>query len=606
MAPLSLYPYKQAMAISFYLQQLQQLQATEKKLNNRQRLFAWLRLAIVLAIIAVIYCWASQWKIWLLPVVALLILLRWVIYKDVGNKQTLQHNRSMQAINHAEIKALQTEDYSHFADGNQHNLPQHAYAADLDIFGPGSLFQFVNRTVSDIGSAQLASWLLNPATKKAIEERQAAITELQQQIPWVQQLQAHGSNSPVSLHTQAQLQHWMQEPPLFAPSYYSIIRWLLPAISISITIATIAGWVGLPVFYANLLFMFVIAGVIERKVKPLHAHLGKITDQLQTLGNSITHIEKQNFTSPLLRHLQQAYHHEQNNASVSIGHLKKILDALDIRYNIVLALPLNLLLLWNLQQCLRLEKWKQQYSRDITQWFSHLGILEALGSLAVLRFNQPHWCLPGVQEDGYQVQATRLGHPLIPASKSVTNTIDISRQPTILLITGSNMAGKSTYLRSVGVNIVLAMAGAPVCAQSFSVPVVQLISSMRIADNLQESTSTFYAELKKLKQVIDRVNQKEKLFILLDEILRGTNSLDRNTGSRALIKQLIHKEAVALIATHDLDLAALENEYPRALQNFHFDVQVSGEELYFDYRLKPGICQSMNASVLMKKIGIEI
>jgi DNA mismatch repair ATPase MutS len=175
-----------------------------------------------------------------------------------------------------------------------------------------------------------------------------------------------------------------------------------------------------------------------------------------------------------------------------------------------------------------------------------------------------------------------------------------------MLVTGSNMAGKSTYLRSVGVNVILAMAGSPVCARSFQLSPVQLLSSMRIADNLEESTSTFYAELKKLKTVIDKVNDHEKVFILLDEILRGTNSLDRHTGSEALIKQLIKKEAAAIIATHDVALADLEKQFPKNILNYHFDVQVNNEELFFDYMLKPGVCTSLNASILMKKIGIEI
>ncbi|HRP18347.1 MAG TPA: DNA mismatch repair protein MutS, partial [Ginsengibacter sp.] len=206
----------------------------------------------------------------------------------------------------------------------------------------------------------------------------------------------------------------------------------------------------------------------------------------------------------------------------------------------------------------------------------------------------------------FLIKGTSVGHPLITADKRVANNINIPSQGKIMLVTGSNMAGKSTYLRSVGVNCVLAFCGAPVCATEFQVSDVAIISSMRIEDNLQESTSTFYAELKKLKAIIDRVNQGERVFILLDEILRGTNSTDRHTGSKALIRQLIEKQSVAIIATHDLELAAMKDTYREHIDNYHFDVQVNGEELYFDYKLKEGICKSMNASILMKKIGIEL
>lgn len=253
-----------------------------------------------------------------------------------------------------------------------------------------------------------------------------------------------------------------------------------------------------------------------------------------------------------------------------------------------------------------MEKWKKHNGQNAIQWFDVLANFEALNSLATLCFNHPKWCFPLIHDKHFFIEGRRTGHPLIPRSKRIVNDISINKGGELMLITGSNMAGKSTYLRSVGVNIVLSMAGAPVCADHFVLSPVQLISSMRIADNLEESTSTFYAELKKLKTIIDKVNNSEKVFILLDEILRGTNSFDRHTGSIALIKQLIKHNAAGIIATHDVELAKMQEAYPDNILNYHFDVQVNNEELYFDYLLKPGICTSMNASILMKKIGIEL
>jgi DNA mismatch repair ATPase MutS len=253
-----------------------------------------------------------------------------------------------------------------------------------------------------------------------------------------------------------------------------------------------------------------------------------------------------------------------------------------------------------------LEKWKQRNRQNIGSWFDAIGSFEALHSFAGLIFNQPGWCFPVFKEEHFYMKGEQIGHPLINAAKRVNNDISISDRGELMLITGSNMAGKSTYLRSIGINTLLAMAGAPVCATSFTLSPVQIISSMRIADNLEESTSTFYAELKKLKAIIDRVNAGEKIFILLDEILRGTNSLDRHTGSEALVKQLIKHQAACIIATHDVELAKLKDSYPNNILNFHFDAQVSNDELYFDYKLKTGVCESLNASILMKKIGIEL
>ena len=255
---------------------------------------------------------------------------------------------------------------------------------------------------------------------------------------------------------------------------------------------------------------------------------------------------------------------------------------------------------------LLLEKWKVTNKQQVKKWYEGLAAFESLSTLGNLSFNHPNWCFPILADDKGIFITKEMGHPLIPADKIVNNTFSTDGIGKINLVTGSNMAGKSTFLRSIGVNTVLAMAGAPVCAEELTLHPTRIISTMRVNDNLEESTSTFYAELKKLKTIIEAVNNGENVFLLLDEILRGTNSLDRHTGSEALLKQLIKHNAVGLLATHDLELAKLINQYPSNITNYHFDVQVNNEELYFDYKLKRGICQSMNASLLMKKIGIEL
>ena len=385
-----------------------------------------------------------------------------------------------------------------------------------------------------------------------------------------------------------------------------MLRYVLPALILTVVTLYIFDIVGNTIFYLSLLIFAALAYQINKVIAPLHERLSRIAAELNTLAESMAHIENETFESPLLKELQAAIKGKHGKASKQISQIKKILDKLDLRYNLVLSLPLNILLLWNLQQVLDLEKWKSQQENNIDKWFYTLANFEALGSFAILYFNQPEWIFPTVIPEYFFIEGKEIGHPLIPLNKRVTNFIDIANEGELMLVTGSNMAGKSTYLRSIGINVVLAMAGAPVCATKFKVSHVQIISSMRITDNLEESTSTFYAELKKLKTIIEKVNAGEKVFILLDEILRGTNSLDRHTGSKALIKQLIKQKAAAIIATHDLELADLKNNYPENILNYHFDVQVSNEELYFDYRLKPGVCNSLNASILMKKIGIQL
>jgi DNA mismatch repair ATPase MutS len=266
---------------------------------------------------------------------------------------------------------------------------------------------------------------------------------------------------------------------------------------------------------------------------------------------------------------------------------------------------LNTFLLWDVRQVRALNQWKEMNRTKVTTWFYLIGQFEVLNSIATLCFNNPQWCWP-VFDLYFKLEGEEIGHPLIPVSKRITSSFNMQGNPKIAIITGSNMAGKSTFLRSLGVNVLLAQMGAPVCAKRFALSQMQLMSSMRIEDNLAESTSTFYAELKKLKTIVEAVKSQEPVFVLLDEILRGTNSLDRHHGSKALIRQMIREQGVAIIATHDIELAQMQKEFSKEIENYHFDVQVRGEELYFDYLLKKGICTNLNATILMKKIGIEI
>ena len=592
---------------SIYKERLLLLQARQKKLQQKKSVFGILRFGSIAAIIAAFYLlWSIGMIYVVIAVIILLVIFVRLIHKDLANKAALAHLGHLIAINSAELKAMEG-DHFQFADGAAFLPKEHFYAADMDIFGHASLYQLMNRTTSDMGASTLATWLLEPARPAEIIERQATVKELKDKINWRQDIQAFGLETNIRRSTFNKLMAWLQEPTLFLQfRHWQWLRVLLPAIILSVVTGTIFGLISLNLMYVFLLLYAVIAFQVNKVVSPLHEKLSRIVDEMDTLSLSIAAIEKEKFGSVLAIRLQQHFLSNDQAASVKIRKLKRILDRLDIRYNIVLSAPLNLLLLWNLQQALDLEQWKKQFAPDVESWFNTLGIFETLNSFAAIHFNNPGWNFPTLHETHFFISAKELGHPLINQNKRVNNFIDIEDCGELMLVTGSNMAGKSTYLRSVGINTVLAMAGAPVCAVSFCISPVQLISSMRIADNLEESTSTFYAELKKLKTVIDKVNAGEKVFILLDEILRGTNSLDRHTGSEALIRQLIRQKAAAIIATHDLGLAEIQKEYPANILNYHFDVQVNNEELYFDYKLKPGVCTSLNASILMKKIGIEL
>jgi len=591
----------------FYPERLEKLNAQLKKLQQRKSSFAWLRLGAIFAIIAIFYLLFSYGFIYVIiaSIVLLIVFVR-LIYADLNNQSKIDHTKILIQINEDELKSL-AGNYYDFRDGSEHIPKDHPYSNDLDIFGRASLFQFINRTTSEAGSKQLADFLKMPSEAELILPKQAAIKELSLKALWLQNLQSFGRKRQITFSTQNRLNEWMKEPSTFIDfKPWQWLRYVLPAIILTVVTLYIFDVVGNTIFYLSLLIFAAIAYQINKVIAPLHEKLSRIAGELSILSESMLHIENENFESPLLKELQAAIKGKHGKASKQISQIKKILDKLDLRYNLVLSLPLNILLLWNLQQVLDLEKWKSRHENNIDKWFYTLANFEALGSFATLFFNQPDWIFPTVIPEYFSIEGKEIGHPLIPVNKRVTNFIGIANEGELMLVTGSNMAGKSTYLRSIGINLVLAMAGAPVCATEFKVSHVQIISSMRITDNLEESTSTFYAELKKLKTIIEKVNAGDKVFILLDEILRGTNSLDRHTGSKALIKQLIKQKAAAIIATHDLELADLKNNYPENILNYHFDVQVSNEELYFDYRLKPGVCNSLNASILMKKIGIEL
>lgn len=591
----------------FYIQRVSFLEKELKNFKQKKSVFGVLRLGSLLTIILGVYIlWSINIWVLLSVLVILIALFIFLIHKDVDNRENIIRTQDLININKNELLALEGQ-YSQFESGAAFQPKDHYYANDMDLFGSASIFQYINRTHSQMGSAELASWLLKPAAVPEILQRQQAIIELKDKNIWRQGLQQILQVTEIKNETRIRLNNWAlgnNEFIQFKP--WAWIRYILPAVMLAITALTIFSILPMSFFYSGLLVMAIISYQLNKVISPLHNQLGKIVDELEVLSDAIKLVENETFISELLVELQKKLSQKDGLASGKISNLKKILERLDLRYNIVLSFPLNIFLLWNLQQVLNLEKWKVDQQHQIDKWFEVLKNIEALQSLATLHYNHPDWVFPIFREIHFSIAATQLAHPLIKAEKRVSNFINIDNAGEVMLVTGSNMAGKSTYLRSVGVNVILAMAGAPVCANKFELSPVQLMSSMRIADNLEESTSTFYAELKKLQIIIEKVNADEKVFILLDEILRGTNSHDRHTGSEALIKQLIKKKAAAILATHDLELAKMKEQFPQHILNYHFDVQVSNEELYFDYALKPGICTSMNASILMKKVGIEI
>lgn len=512
--------------------------------------------------------------------------------------------RHLETINRLELKCLDGY-FNDYADGAVHVDRDHPYSYDLDLFGHASVYQYMNRTTSKPAAEMLAAWLKAPADPEEITFRQQAVEELKPLIDWRQKLMTYGYSNKNSGNDPEALLAWMQQEEYFArPQTLKFITIVLSSAGLLTTLLVILGLPAamlVPVLSINFLLYFSQG----RKINRLHQQTGKSSDMLLSYASTIRLIENEAFHGKKLRSLQDTFILDVP-VSARIKKLSQMAGRLDTRLNVMVSVPLNLFFFWDIHCCLALEKWKRQHVSDLPRWFAAMAEFEVLSSLSNMAFNNPDWTMPLVVTEYFTLKAENAGHPLIPSNRRIHNTLSITESGKTVLVTGSNMSGKSTFLRTCGVNAVLALAGAPVCASSFSISHVKIFSSMRISDSLEDNTSSFYAELKRLATIIQEAEHNHKVFLLLDEILRGTNSNDRFTGSVALIRQLIGYNTVSIVATHDLKLAELADELPGSIENFHFDVKVDGEELYFDYKLTPGICKSLNASILMKKMGIRI
>lgn len=590
-----------------YQQRIEQYLELLKQQQKKRNLLGWLRLiAFVATAIISFKIFIAMALIGLIPLFIGFGLFIYLIFTDADNNEKINNTKTLISINEEELKIL-NNDFLHRNDG-LHYLPDvHDYAHDLDIFGKASIFQWANRCSTEQGKNLLAKNFLYPLNTSQIRERQEALAELLPLLEWRQQFQSFSRQTTITTATEEKTVAWLlKEERHFKTPFWKVFVWVYTVLTLSSALAAITGYIPSGIFLFLFGLYFVIATILSRNTIKPYILLSRIVREISTLEKLVNWIEGKRFHSSLLAQMQKNLQLENANASAQLKDLKSILDKFDLRLNLIGPLFMNSFLLWDVRQMMALNEWRRKNRHIVPKLFETIAETEVLNSIAAIQFNHPGWCLPEFIDEHFRFESTDLGHPLIPERERVNNNFDVGKETLISLVTGSNMAGKSTFLRSVGVNIVLAQMGAPVCAKRFTLSPVRLMTSMRISDNLAENTSTFYAELKKLKTIIEAVNRHEKVFVLLDEILRGTNSHDRHKGSAAFIKQLLKQNAFAIIATHDLELAQLEKEYPDSIENYHFDVQVKGEELFFDYKLKDGVCQSLNASLLMKKIGIEL
>ena len=561
------------------------------RLQSRYDRLALLRLLLFfLAVGVLIVAWSYTLTAGLLTMAVLLPLGVYGVRRHLDIQRRATEAQVQYALAEGELRTLD-HDFGHYPDGSAFLRTDHPYAVDLDIFGPHSLFQFVNRTVTAPGARRLADHLTAPADHATARQRRAAGIALRDEPEWCLRFRTAGHGLKDDPENVRKLLEWVVRPAVADGMDVRLMRWLTPLLAVAG-----AWWCFTQSPWQAGLLAFVPAILMLRRYRQIsaaeHAYTATAGALLGTYAELLSLIENR----------------EPDRIPGAAGAVRGLgyaASQLDVRYN-PFVIVLEVTGLWTLQWLYRLDRWRERHRSELPDWLEVLAQTDALVSWGTLRFNRPDWAEAELTDEPI-LEGHELGHPLLRPATRVTNDIEIATDGHIHLVTGSNMAGKSTWLRTVAMNVVLARAGAPVCGRHLRTAALQIWTSMRTQDDLSESTSSFYAELKRLKAIIEAVSTPgQQVFFLLDEILKGTNSRDRHTGSRALIRQLIRERGAGIIATHDLELAEMEKEVGSRVENYAMEVQTRDGELVFDYKLHRGVSRSFNATALMARMGIKI
>ncbi len=587
---------------AFYEENLSKYNNELEQLKSRSMLVSFARLASFVALAWSVWQWIQQggstYPIFTAGFAALFIVFIRIAL-TLSDKKKLLEKLVFLCSNELDILKYKPSQFNNGVSftGNDD------YTGDLDIFGPNSVFHLLNRTTTHHGTQALAGLLRQSLLKpRAIEEQQQAVKTLSGQKELRQLITAHGllhEEKEGNLHD---VLAWLQWPPVLHGSKGpNILRMAVPAFNIGAIFLYIFTGNYLPLLLGYFIGWCVI-GAFAKQINQQHAMLGKkqsILDQYAIILKLFTRVDKG--SSGLLQQ-EQATAAEAHQAIKKLSQLSGFFDQ---RINMLVLLFLNGFFLYDLQCLWGLEKWKAVNKDRFAKWIDCVGVIETLNSLATFAFNNPEYHWPTVQTTGVSISGKSLAHPLIPAKECVANDFTMGVEERLVLVTGSNMSGKSTFLRTVGVNLLLAQCGAPVCATGFTFTPMNILSSIRVSDSLQEHTSYFMAELKRLKQIIRHMQEHETpALVLIDEILRGTNSEDKTHGSEMFIKKLLQYNSLTMFATHDLSLSILEKELPGQLSNYCFESIIREGELIFDYTLQRGVAKNRNASFLMQKMEI--
>lgn len=589
----------------YYQKQIDHYTARLKQIKKRRNLITLAKLLTFGYMIFLIYLLInhSTQPLLLLGIGAILVF----IFLTLWDSQIIYRQHLIEEL--LRINTLESDylagNFSALDQGERFNDPAHPYAHDLDLFGEDSLFQHLNRTVTFSGTQKLVSWLLSLSKDpEVIHSRQQAAEELCAEPEWCQHFRAAGALHPTQALDAVILKSGPTESPFFSKhSTVRLILWI--ANTIVIVSWAVTSFTPLP-FSISLVLSLLQLSALALYIKKINAYHQRLNLFLKTISNYlplVRLIHDQSFRSPYLQKIRHSLFTPESNSLQALTQLHRIQNSLDQRGNIVIAFILNGLYLKDFHTLLRLDHWRKKYGPDIETWTDVLSEADALISMANYRFNHPAYCLPVICQDRL-LDTEEIGHPLLKSERNLTNDFSIRSLHQIAIVTGANMAGKSTFLRTIGVNLILAQSGNVVCSRYFAFQPMTLFTSMRTTDSLSKDTSYFHAELLRLQQLVNIAQQEDKVFIILDEMLKGTNSVDKLNGSLAFLKRILSYPISGLVATHDLALGELADDFPEHFFNVCFEIVHSGSQITYDYKLHPGISSNMNASILLKQMGL--
>ncbi len=586
-----------------YHKLLEKHRLTERKLRKRNQMLGTIRMLVSIAFFAMLWLCIETYSNWMivgmaLAVVAFIVLLK--IHEKARYKLSL--TKALIQINEDEIQFVDTGK-APFFDGAEFLPLHHAYAHDLDIFGTGSVYQHLNRTSTFMGKKKLVELLLNRLPFEKIGSQQEAVKELSSKTEFRQQVQAIGMLVNDSPLVWQRLKSWSESVSDGLSRTIRLSSFALPVLlGTAIVVFALSGnilfrHVSIGLFLVNL---YVLQSQLK-KIKHEMAGADKVDDIIRNYSQIAAFIESESFASATMQNLQCCPNEHKKAVSTQLKKLSGHFRDLETITNLLAAVIFNGFFLYHLHVLHSLLKWKRQHAHQLLSWLETIGETEAIGCLANFAANNPEYAYPAIVQKP-EFSFAQLGHPLISSKKRVCNDVSFDAFR-FAILTGSNMSGKSTFLRTLGVNLVLGSTGSPICASSAQISPVEVLTSIHQSDSLNENESYFFAEVKRLKEIMDAASGKT-VFILLDEILRGTNSDDKRNGTLEVIKKLATQNCYGVVATHDLEICNLASEYEGVLSNKCFEVEIVDNDLYFDFKLREGVCRNKSATFLMKKMGI--